>query len=607
MADHAGAVPGRPPGHERGVSWYRIPMSNLPVPNESDIRARVGEQSFERGLEYFRRGAISDTRRQGAAIKAYCEGSRAEPYRVHVTLGEKGIAGTDCSCPVGAGCKHVAALLLTWRAHPEQFVTVPEVPDALAQRSKEELIALIHQMLRRHPELETLLEPPPTAAGRRTPVDAQIYRRQADYGFGAQSGRRWGRDSWDMEHEAAEHLETLTATGAQFLARGDYASATAVYQGVMESLLENFESVADEGVYLGFVMDDCIKSLGRCLDGLRGDDAGREVVLAALFDAYRTDMESGGHGLVGDIPDAILQRATPEERRLVAGWVRAAMPPEKGAGGGYRVREYAGFLLRLEADTLDDEEYLRICRETGRRSDLVARLLALGRVDEARQEVAAVPDHELARMADLFVQHKQGDAGERLMLERARKGKDLRVLEWLQTRYAATGNADAQLQVVEEIYRAVPSFERYKQARELARSLGAWDDLRPDLIAILKSDHVDTRARVHVGEGVVEQGVQVAQSLGGPADGGDVGVYVAEAAEATQPRAALELYRKVAEGIIAARRRKSYAIACTYLARMRALHQRLGEDKAWEEYVAGLQDQNRRVSTLLDEMRKAGL
>ncbi len=99
----------------------------------------------------------------------------------------------------------------------------------------------------------------------------------------------------------------------------------------------------------------------------------------------------------------------------------------------------------------------------------------------------------------------------------------------------------------------------------------------------------------------------MAQSLGEPAYGSDVRVNVAEAAEATQPRAALELYRKVAEGIIAARRRKSYAIACTYLARMRALHQRLGEDKAWEEYVAGLQDQNRRVSTLLDEMRKAGL
>ncbi len=55
-------------------------------------------------------------------LKALCQGSAASPYRVEVTFSQKGIASTNCSCPVGAGgyCKHVAALLLTWLHEPEK-------------------------------------------------------------------------------------------------------------------------------------------------------------------------------------------------------------------------------------------------------------------------------------------------------------------------------------------------------------------------------------------------------------------------------------------------------------------------------------------------------
>lgn len=51
----------------------------------------------------------------------------------------------------------MAALLLTWLHRPEQFREVAEVEQALAQRSKAFLIALIKMLLHR-PELEALLE-----------------------------------------------------------------------------------------------------------------------------------------------------------------------------------------------------------------------------------------------------------------------------------------------------------------------------------------------------------------------------------------------------------------------------------------------------------------
>lgn len=82
----------------------------------ADIQRWVGSASFQKGMPYFSRGAIYDTRLQGQTLKAHCRGSQAASYTLQATLSPAGIASTNCSCPVGAGgrCKHVAALLLTW-------------------------------------------------------------------------------------------------------------------------------------------------------------------------------------------------------------------------------------------------------------------------------------------------------------------------------------------------------------------------------------------------------------------------------------------------------------------------------------------------------------
>jgi hypothetical protein len=50
--------------------------STIPIVSEGEVRSRVGEQSFQRGHQYFRDGAIFDTRRQGMTLKARCAGSR---------------------------------------------------------------------------------------------------------------------------------------------------------------------------------------------------------------------------------------------------------------------------------------------------------------------------------------------------------------------------------------------------------------------------------------------------------------------------------------------------------------------------------------------------
>src|SRR5579871_3890371 len=113
-------------------------MSTIPALSETEIRERVGDSSFQRGLGYFRNDAIVNPRRQGNTLKALCQGTAEAPYRVAVRFDDGQVVDAECSCPIGHGgfCKHVAALLLAWRQRPGDFVEVEELETALERRTK---------------------------------------------------------------------------------------------------------------------------------------------------------------------------------------------------------------------------------------------------------------------------------------------------------------------------------------------------------------------------------------------------------------------------------------------------------------------------------------
>ena len=119
-------------------------------------------------------------------------------------------------------------------------------------------------------------------------------------------------------------------------------------------------------------------------------------------------------------------RCMVEERRVVAGWIREVLPHGTDWSANFHRQVYGGFLMDLEEDALDDETFRHICRETGRVHDLVDRLLALGRLDEAIAQAERVGDDKLLGWADIVVQHGHGDLAERLMQERSEKTQDRR-------------------------------------------------------------------------------------------------------------------------------------------------------------------------------------
>ncbi|MEM0499160.1 MAG: SWIM zinc finger family protein [Methanothrix sp.] len=576
----------------------------LPDLSEDDVRALVGPRSFERGYRYFLDGAVFDTRLQGMRLRAYCEGSQPQPYRVHVTFGPDGIKESRCSCPVGGDgdCKHIAALLLTWIHRRDEFREVEDTDAVLGRMSREELIALVRRMLARRPELEALVVSP-EGGKRRMPVKPEVYRsraaavfRRADYG-------------WSVEEAIANELKDILEAGSGFLAQEDPASAAAVYTGVVLEILSRYEEFQDAEGRLCEVVQDCAEGLGLCLQG-SDDPTLRENMLRTLFEIVRYDMDLGGVGLSDDVVDIILEHASPEERRVFASWIHHVSDGD--ALDDWQSRTYGELLLRLEGEDLDDERFLELCRKMGLVEQMVDRLIAIGRLDEAVAETKRVDDKRLLRIADIFVAHGHRDIAERFVAEQIGATGSWILMDWLKDRYLEKGELSGALELSKQLFKMHRTFSRYQDLRGIARELGTWEHLRAQLLdpVITEGKH-DLLLKIYLDEGEIDRAIESAKMLLERGvlntSNADLIESAARAAEDERPDVALEIYRALSEKLIDARGRDNYQRACRYLTRMRDLHRHSGREEEWERCIRDLRERNRRLPALMEELKKAGL
>jgi superfamily II DNA or RNA helicase len=101
---------------------------------ESDIKRIFPPGTLSAGRSYEQRGRVQDLEisARGAVITATTQGSRPDPYVQSLKISHSPgngirIAGA-CSCPVGRGCKHLAAVLI---AAQRRELLVPRQQDAL--------------------------------------------------------------------------------------------------------------------------------------------------------------------------------------------------------------------------------------------------------------------------------------------------------------------------------------------------------------------------------------------------------------------------------------------------------------------------------------------
>jgi uncharacterized Zn finger protein len=582
------------------------PLGDMDL-TEHDIRRWVGEASFGRGLSYYRGGHILQPSRQGNTLHARCAGSEAQPYRLWVTLDERGIVRGNCICYVGAGgrCKHVAALLLTWLHAPERFAEQETRQATLEQRSKAELIALIERMLARHPDLESLIDTPlPLDTEHLPPVDEKAIRKQVQSAF-------YGSGDWGPTNAVPEELEQVVRLGDAYAAQDRPVEAVQVYQAVIDAVLGFYSYVQDGRWELAPMVDESVDGLQACLEKTE-DPAQREVMLHALFEVFCWDVEQGGLE-IGDAASLwLVEHARPDEKTQIAGWVRGAMPPAQKAeedwSASYRRGVYGGLLLDLVEDE-DDEAFFRICRETGRWRDLAQRLIELGRIEDATEVAREQDETVLLYAADRLVEAGQGDLAESLVRERAERSGGWRLPGWLKKHALARGDLNGAWAIAERQFWQRPNQGGYQELRDLGQQLGGWEARRGRILARLGDEGQHALlTEIHLQEGEPDRALEalgpVLSSSGG---GGELALRVAEAVADARPRAALTLYRQGAERAIRGRNRPSYANAAHLLARVRALYRALGEPEAWQAYIADLRQEHRRLRALQDELNKAGI
>src|SRR5439155_5492652 len=146
------------------VQTGRDVKSQFKTLSEADIQASTDDASFRKGYDYYLHHAIVEPILSESVLRAFCHGSSGGPYHVEATLvptREKSahkLASAGCSCPRGGFCKHLVALLLTWLHQPERFMVRSGLVGRLSEKSREELLNLLEQLVQRQPDIEPLVE-----------------------------------------------------------------------------------------------------------------------------------------------------------------------------------------------------------------------------------------------------------------------------------------------------------------------------------------------------------------------------------------------------------------------------------------------------------------
>ena len=568
---------------------------------EEQVKEQVTEESYRRGLPYYKRGAVKRARVSGEALRAECEGSRAEPYRVEVGLSEGGVGWARCTCPVGAAgeCKHAAAVLLAWVHAPESFMKVRDVDDALAVLDRAELEAMARYMVEREPRLEPVLQMRfPTGEMREGVLNPDPYREQARDVFAEHAGGSGAAS------QVVAGLEPLMRVAKGFEAEGDETAAVEIMGAMLDVIVERVGEVRDDEGFLRELGARCLERIVRVLGHEGASRSTRHDVLARL-----ASLAMSGGPLAEIARARMLERDAEEERRELALHVRQRLREASEREGS---PSDSKLLLKLEAPYTDVERYLVRCRALGLHEELVGRLLELGRVEDALAEASEVEEQALLGLASAFDEAGQAGAIEELVRERYERSASLELLAWLQGHWTRSGEERLARAAAQARFFRRPELEVYGQLKEMADGAREWEMERPSLHAHLRERHAwALLVRAHLLDGEVDRALEAlseGRERGHSSQGwAGIQVEIADVASGPRPRTAIRLYQSVAEGLIEKRNVQSFKDAAQLLARAAAVSRELGEGEKWRVYMDEVDSRYGRFQGLTEALQAVSL
>jgi uncharacterized Zn finger protein len=550
----------------------------------------AGERFFERGKDYYRRGAVHSLTEFEGILTARVIGT--SEYRVRFQAEGDGRLRYSCSCPVGADglfCKHCVAVGVAWleeavgERQPEKKgagLTMDEVRTFLEGQEKEVLVRLILEQAMEDERLQGRLMMW-AARSRSEGVDLATFRRVIDEAF----------DPGDLLdhgsiHDFAQGIEDIVRAIAELLEEGfaretielsEYAMATA--EGAMDY---------DAGGYVSGVLGD-LEELhhAACKEGRPGPKAlARRLFEWELRGHYDTFFEAAN-----TYADVLGEEGLVEYRRLAEEhWahVRALGPGEEDP------RHYGGERFRIThiMETLARQE-----------GDVEALVGVLSR------DLSG--PHAYLRIAQIYREAGECEkalewAEEAMWVFPDEVHSGLR--EFLAREYHHRGRHEEATQLIWPQFARSPRLESYKELKHHAERGGRWEEWRNKALDYLRKDIARRKeesghtylslpvdhsqlVRVFLWEGDVEAAWREAQE-GSCSE--ELWLELAARREEEHPEDALAIYEKRIEPLIEQTNNAAYKAAYELLVRVRDLMRRLDRQAEFEEYLELLRAEYKR-------------
>lgn len=407
-----------------------------------------------------------------------------------------------------------------------------------------------------------------------------------------------------------EGLRDLLAMAESLAAKGEWLGAGSVYKEVLAALAACYgtklRSMDDDGI-LAALAGDCVEGLSECLRKSHVDTATRQAWLAALLEAELADIEVGGLDFAEGAFEVILDLATPEEWSPLEERVRGLILQSDG----WARESLVTLLVRWNEKNGRHEEAGQVIRELGTPEQVMFLSVREGNPDEAvaiaRGHFTEMPG-VIIRLMQALVEAGASEHGAAFLSQLAESDNPhMSYLEWLADYYLTNGDFRTGFRWQWAVFERDSSAKSFAALRKVSERLGIWEEVRARALeALEKKDKVGPLIEIALREGDVGRALELLPR---------VPVYlqnvywerVAKAAEKKRPFDAVRLYRQMAEAAIGERQRKTYRQAAQYLRRMKAVLDRLGNRREWEEYLTGLKKRYARYPALLDELQKARL
>jgi uncharacterized Zn finger protein len=568
--------------------------------SETALKSLSSTESYARGNELYRSGAIYDIFRQENILTGKCEGSSAPFYQLRVTIDEGGIQEASCTCPYdwGGYCKHIIALILTYIHDPDTFVEQQRVEELLTDLDKESLVRLIGKMVDKDLDLYLWLQtavrsaslkskPAQSREKRMTQVSKTEYRKQIQSILHSLGGYRRSEAYWMMGGMVSQ-LQQVRESAYAFLDSGDPEGALVILSTLLTEVSGSFEEFDDSDGELGTFIDELALPMV-------------EAILSAdLSESERSWMAKELEPVINELSDYGIDQLDVIFAALEKGWAVAKRFDPEDFDGTILIEAQLNVLERQNRA----DEFLQLCMETGQYLRYILKKIEVGGYDQA---VATAWKTLTQGSEALLVAKGLRDAG-RLddAIQLAEKGLDLEGSKhdlgvWLGPIEETQGRFEQAIQAYQAAFTSLPSLELYQTLKKLSGQ--NWEAIKPALMRVFEGDRfAGEMVDIYLFEKEWDAAIAAADRLGDWQY--NLVAKVADGVIAVRPDWVIQASRKQAQALIDKTQSKYYAIAAHWLTKMKQAYLSTGRKAEWQAYLDDLKSTYSRRPALQAELKK---